>query len=103
MSGGPWRSGGNRAPQLSPGRPPLCGGSDGEAWPMTESARIETGNVIARSDPRWSDLRTIVEEHSLLRGDFTLTSGRKSSYLFQLRQTTMLPEGQFLIGTIIAE
>lgn len=58
---------------------------------------IETG------DPRWEELRRIVDERSLLRGDFTLSSGRKSTYLFQLRQTTMLPKGQFLVGTIVAE
>ncbi|MFO1184086.1 MAG: orotate phosphoribosyltransferase [Bauldia sp.] len=59
--------------------------------------------ALDRSDPRWEELRRIVDERSLLRGDFTLTSGRKSTYLFQLRQTTMLPKGQYLIGTIIAE
>jgi len=59
--------------------------------------------VVDPGDPRWVRLRAIIEERSLLRGDFTLTSGRKSTYLFQLRQTTMLPEGQHLIGTLIEE
>jgi orotate phosphoribosyltransferase len=36
-----------------------------------------------------------------MRGDFTLSSGAKSTFLFQLRQTTMFPEGQFLIGSIV--
>ncbi len=61
------------------------------------------GEVITRDDPRWQRLHAIVEAHSLLRGDFTLTSGRKSSYLFQLRQTTLHPEGAFLIGQIIVD
>ncbi len=47
-------------------------------------------------------LHDIISSKSLLVGDFTLSSGRKSHYLFQLRQTTMLPEGQYLIGNMIA-
>lgn len=61
------------------------------------------GQAIAREDARWDRLHAIVEAHSLLRGDFTLTSGRKSSYLFQLRQTALHPEGAFLIGRIIVD
>ena len=49
--------------------------------------------VIGRDDERWERLRSIIEARSLMRGDFTLTSGAKSTYLFQLRQTTMFPEG----------
>lgn len=60
-------------------------------------------SVISHSDPRWVRLRSMIEELSLLRGQFILSSGRKSTYLFQLRQTTMHPEGQFLIGSIISE
>jgi orotate phosphoribosyltransferase len=36
-------------------------------------------------------------------GDFKLSSGRHSTYLFQVRQTTMLPEGAALLGEIILE
>jgi orotate phosphoribosyltransferase len=36
-------------------------------------------------------------------GDFKLSSGRRSPYLFQLRQTTMLPEGPALLGEVILE
>ena len=57
-------------------------------------------DIASPSDLR--RLRKLIEERSLLVGDFTLSSGRKSHYLFQLRQTTMLPEGQFLIGNMIA-
>jgi orotate phosphoribosyltransferase len=59
--------------------------------------------VLAPSDARWQRLRDIIETRSLLRGDFTLSSGAKSTFLFQLRQTTMFPEGQHLIGTIVEE
>lgn len=54
-------------------------------------------------DPRWQRLRTLVAQHSLLRGTFTLSSGRTSTYLFQLRQTTLLPEGQYLIGSLLID
>lgn len=59
--------------------------------------------VIARTDPRWRRLHAIVDAHSLLRGDFVLTSGRPSHYLFQLRQTTLHPEGAWLVGEILVE
>lgn len=55
------------------------------------------------ADPRISRLRQIVDCESLLRGDFTLSSGRRSNYLFQLRQTTLHPEGACLIGELIIE
>lgn len=61
-----------------------------EAWPD-------------KTDTRWRRLHAIIETHALMRGDFTLTSGRKSTYLFQLRQATMLAEGQVLIGELIVD
>ena len=45
----------------------------------------------------------MIEQHSLKRGDFTLSSGGKSTYLFQLRQTTMLPEGAKILGDIVVD
>ena len=59
--------------------------------------------VIDRSDARWARLRELIELHSLKRGDFTLSSGGKSTYLFQLRQTTMLPEGAKILGDVIVD
>lgn len=59
--------------------------------------------VIGNDDERWLRLREVIEERALLRGTFTLSSGATSNYFFQLRQATMHPEGQFLIGMIIAE
>lgn len=60
-------------------------------------------DVLARTDPRWFRLQEIICVHSLKTGAFTLSSGRHSSFLFQLRQTTLLPEGAALIGEIIVE
>jgi orotate phosphoribosyltransferase len=59
--------------------------------------------VLGRDDPRWARLHQIILEKSLKLGDFILSSGRKSKYLFQLRQTTMLPEGAALLGDVILE
>ncbi len=67
------------------------------------TAAQTSGTVVDHADPRWLRLRELILEHSLKRGDFTLSSGRKSSYIFQLRQITMLPEGAKLIGEIIVD
>ena len=66
-----------------------------------KQTRVE--RVIDKSDPRWIRLHEIIETQSLKRGDFILSSGRSSKYLFQLRQTTMSPEGAALIGDIIVD
>jgi orotate phosphoribosyltransferase len=43
-------------------------------------------------------LRRLLLERSVQRGDFTLVSGRKSSYYIDCRPTTMSAEGLVLIG-----
>jgi orotate phosphoribosyltransferase len=63
--------------------------------------RAAVERVLDRSDERWRRLQEIIRKHSLRTGDFKLSSGRHSRYLFQLRQTTMLPEGAALLGEII--
>jgi len=54
-------------------------------------------------DPRLQRLRGIIRHESYQEGEFTLASGRKSTYFFQLRQTTMHPEGASLIGDLVVE
>src|SRR4051794_22613044 len=66
-----------------------------------QSRWTEADRFTAHEDTRYTRLRAIVEGKSLLRGDFTLSSGRKSKYLFQLRQTTLDPEGATLIGDLV--
>jgi len=61
------------------------------------------GIVLSRDDTRWVRLRDIISERSLKIGNFILSSGRTSKYLFQLRQTTLLPEGAALLGEIVIE
>lgn len=46
-------------------------------------------------------LYDIFMEHGVLRGDFTLSSGEKSSYYFDGRMVSLHPEGACLIGKII--
>ena len=41
-------------------------------------------------------LRELLREQSLMFGDFTLTSGKKSRYYFDSKRTTLLPEGAYL-------
>ena len=50
-----------------------------------------------------SRLKEILQEKSILRGDFTLASGKKSDYYIDARLTTLDAEGVNLIGKIILE
>ncbi len=68
-----------------------------------QHSHAQAGDVLDRDDPRWLRCQEIIRVHSLKTGAFTLSSGRHSTYLFQLRQTTLLPEGAALIAGIIAE
>jgi orotate phosphoribosyltransferase len=43
-------------------------------------------------------LLEVFEEHAVLRGEFTLSSGLKTSYYFDGRMVTLWPEGAYLIG-----
>ena len=43
-------------------------------------------------------LLKLFKEHAILRGDFTLSSGLKSTYYFDGRLVTLWPEGAYLIG-----
>src|SRR5438067_262612 len=47
------------------------------------------------------NLRQIIRERSLRIGDFTLSSGKKSSYYLDCRLTTMHPRGALLIARLI--
>jgi orotate phosphoribosyltransferase len=71
--------------------------------PQAKKDSVKPEEVLSQNDKRWLRLREIIRAQSLKLGEFTLTSGRQSTYLFQLRQTALLPEGAALIGEIIAE
>lgn len=59
------------------------------------------------SDPMTSKLKErlaqILTENSILRGEFTLASGKQSDYYIDARLTTLHPEGVFLVGEIFLE
>lgn len=48
-------------------------------------------------------LRALLLERSVRRGDFVLASGRRSSFYIDARPTTMSGEGLVLIGTLALE
>ena len=45
----------------------------------------------------------LVKERGILRGDFTLASGAKSSYFFDLKMVTLSAEGAYLAGKLVYE
>lgn len=49
------------------------------------------------------ELARLLCEKSYLEGDFTLSSGLKSDYYFDGRQTSLHPQGAWLIGNIFAD
>lgn len=55
-----------------------------------------TGNAKER-------LSKILRQNSVLRGKFTLASGKESDYYIDARLTTLHPEGVYLIGEIFLE
>jgi orotate phosphoribosyltransferase len=48
-------------------------------------------------------LLRILRERSYREGDFTLASGRKSSFYLDVKETALDPEGAFLIGTLTVD
>jgi orotate phosphoribosyltransferase len=54
-------------------------------------------------DQDLSQLREIIRQKSLRIGDFTLSSGKKSSYYLDCRMTTLHPNGALLIARVILQ
>lgn len=48
-------------------------------------------------------LARILVEKSYKEGDFTLTSGKKSDYYFDCKQTALHPEGSYLLGRLFVD
>lgn len=48
-------------------------------------------------------LASLLLELSYVEGEVTLTSGKKSDYYFDCKQTALHPEGGFLIGSLFLE
>jgi orotate phosphoribosyltransferase len=63
---------------------------------VTSSAGVSTDLVAARQR-----LKAILLERSIRFGDFTLSSGAKSRYYADVRQTSLHPEGALLIARLL--
>jgi len=48
-------------------------------------------------------LRELLQKHSLMFGDFTLVSGKKSRYYFDSKKTTLRAEGAFRVARAILD
>jgi orotate phosphoribosyltransferase len=46
-------------------------------------------------------LLEIIKEESFIKGDFTLSSGAKSSYYYDGKMTSLKPEGAYLLGRVL--
>ena len=55
---------------------------------------------MSHSDELRARLRALLLERSVTRGDFVLSSGRRSSYYIDARRTTMAGEGLAVIGPL---
>jgi orotate phosphoribosyltransferase len=56
---------------------------------------------MSAMDEQLRELRDIIRQKSLRIGDFTLSSGRKSSYYLDCRMTTLDARGALLIGRLL--
>src|SRR5579863_305144 len=52
-------------------------------------------------EERYPELRTHLLEHSIKTGDFTLKSGRKSSWFIDSKQTVCRPEAMLLVADAV--
>ena len=48
-------------------------------------------------------LLELIKKDAVFRGDYTLSSGKKSSYYIDLRLVTLSSEGAYLIGEVISD
>ena len=52
----------------------------------------------SKNDPRLDELQALLEERSIAKGDFILTSGARSHYYCDTKATVLSPRGSRLIG-----
>lgn len=45
----------------------------------------------------------LARELAVLRGDFTLASGEKAAFFFDMKMVTLHPEGAYLVGKLVLE
>src|SRR2546425_10673888 len=62
--------------------------------------KTKLGNMKPNPDAR-SRLLSFLRAKSVFHGDFTLSSGARSSYYFDCKLTTLDPEGAWLVGQVM--
>lgn len=67
---------------------------------MDTVASMTDGSALQPLDPARSALRDHVLAHAVRRGDFTLKSGRKSSWFLDTKQTACRPDGILLVADV---
>ena len=72
------------------------------AYSGTTHTEVAGGNMTP-TDARLARLRELLVHKAVLRGDFTLSSGAKSTYYFDGRRVTHDAEGITLIGELVEE
>ena len=72
------------------------GGTAGRGKARLPGLAVRQGRGVSDAD----QLRRLLLERSVRRGDFVLASGQRSSYYIDCRLTTMSAEGQVLIGRL---
>jgi orotate phosphoribosyltransferase len=60
-------------------------------------------NTLPRLDPKRDALRRHVLEHSLKTGNFTLKSGRSSTWFLDTKQTACRPDGIVLVADVVMD
>lgn len=75
------------------------GNSGLRAAPITNTSK----RIKAMPTQEWERLRQLVRELSYREGTFTLTSGKKSDFYIDCKQTTLSAEGAYLCGRLMYE
>ena len=79
--------------------------SNHDEWAKGSSSHgtnvLAQNNSITETPDIKKRLKEIIKKKSLQFGNFTLASGAKSKYYFDLRKSTLDPEGSYLIGRLI--
>ena len=68
---------------------------------MAQAQPAASDKIVNAMDDELRELRDIIRRKSLRAGDFTLSSGKKSSYYLDCRMTTLDARGALLIGRLI--
>ena len=74
-----------------------------ESLDSHRAAQLSTAPGLSEVSGRREALRRMINERSVLRGEFVLTSGRKSNYYIDGRMTTLSADGAALTGKYIFE